>query len=253
MGHALDRQLLQQPQQRLHIDLSRRQQYICQRSAQLWHHIVQPIAVFLQQKLAHQRKPVAVHTAGCQANDRISRRDIRTCHQLGLVGYTHRESGDIIFTRRIHARHLSRLAADQRAACLMTAFGNPGNNRFDLLGHNLVAGQIIEEEQRLCTLHYNIVHTHGNRIDANRVVAVGRESDFELRAHTIGSRHEHRFFILVFIESEECTEPAELCHHFRTECALHMLLHAFYRFIASCNIHSGVFISFRHYWTPHLN
>ncbi|MNC45344.1 hypothetical protein D3C75_942990 [compost metagenome] len=207
----------------------------------------------LQQKLAHQRKAVAVYPAGSEANNRIARCNIHTGNKLGLISHTHCESGDIIFTRRIHARHLSRLAADQRAACLMTAFGNPGNNRFNLFGHNLVAGQIIEEEQRLCTLHYNIVHTHGYRIDANRVVAVCRESDFELSAHTIGSRDEHRLFILVFVESEECTEPAELCHHFRTECTLHMLLHAFYRFIASRNIHSGVFISFRHFWTPHLN
>ncbi|MNC74673.1 hypothetical protein D3C75_1260690 [compost metagenome] len=87
-----------------------------------------------------------MHTAGRQANDRISRSNIRTCHQLGLVGHTHRETRDIILTRRIHARHLSSLAADQCAACLMAAFRDPGYNRFNFLRHDLVASQVIEEK-----------------------------------------------------------------------------------------------------------
>ncbi|MNN87734.1 hypothetical protein D3C81_2053310 [compost metagenome] len=84
-------------------------------------------------------------------------------------------------------------------------------------------------------------------------MAVGRERELELGADTIGSRYQHRLFVFIFIETEQCAESAKLCHDLRTICALHMLLHAFYRFIASRNIHSGVFISFRHFSTPHLN
>ncbi|MOA36830.1 hypothetical protein D3C78_1583760 [compost metagenome] len=95
-------------------------------------------------------------------------------------------------------------------------------------------------------MHYNVVHAHSYSVDPNRVMAICSERDLKLRAYTISSRYEHWLFIFIFIEAKQRSEPTKIRHYFWTVSTFYVLFHAFYRFVTSRNIHSGVFISFRH-------
>ena len=71
-------------------------------------------------------------------------------------------------TRGVHPRHLGGLSSDERTTCLLTTL----RNAFDHIGGEgdveLAAGVVIEEVQRLCALHEQIVHGHGYQVDALR-------------------------------------------------------------------------------------
>ncbi len=121
--------------------------------------------------------------------------DIARRHAPGqertALGGTDREAGEVVIPAVIHAGHLGGLAADQSAARAAAAFGDA---RDHALGgrHIQAAGrEIVEEEQRLGTLDDEIVHAHGDEIDAHRVMQPVVDGDLELGAHAIGGRDQH--------------------------------------------------------------
>ena len=80
------------------------------------------------------------------------------------------EAGEVVVAVAVHARHLRRLAADQRAAGQPAALGDAGDDRRALVGIELAGREIVEEEQRLGALHDDVVDAHGDEVDADRVV-----------------------------------------------------------------------------------
>ena len=53
-------------------------------------------------------------------------------------------------------------------------------------------GVVVEEEQRLGALHHQVVHRHGDQIDADGVVAAGLDGDLDLGADAVIGRHQDR-------------------------------------------------------------
>ncbi len=51
-------------------------------------------------------------------------------------------------------------------------------------------GELIEEEERLGTLHDEIVDAHGDEVDADRLVHAGLDRDAQLGADAVGRRDE---------------------------------------------------------------
>ena len=50
----------------------------------------------------------------------------------------------------------------------------------------LAAGEIVEKEQGLGTLHDDVVDVHGDEIDADRVVEAGVDGELQLGADAVG-------------------------------------------------------------------
>ena len=73
---------------------------------------------------------------------------------------------------RMHARVLGGLAAEQRAAGVPAAVGDPGDDLGDLLRHDLADGDVVEQEQRLGAAGDQVVDDHRDQVDARRVVDV---------------------------------------------------------------------------------
>ena len=65
-----------------------------------------------------------------------------------------------------------RLTADQRTACLLATLRHTGHDRRNLLRIVLATGNIVKEKQRLAAGTCNIVHTHGNTVNTDRVMLV---------------------------------------------------------------------------------
>ena len=113
----------------------------------------------------------------------------------------------------VHARHLRRLAADQRAA------GHRGSHSATPGDHGTAAsidvssfasGEIVEEEQRLGTLNDEIVDAHRDEVDADRVVPAGVDGDLELGANTVVGSDQDRVLEAGRLEVEQTAKTADV-------------------------------------------
>ena len=96
----------------------------------------------------------------------------RAADDAGLLHHADGEAGKVVFAGRVHAGHLGGLAADQRAAGLFAAEGDALDDFGGGLHVELAAGKVVEEEQRFCALHQNVVDAHADQVDADGVVPV---------------------------------------------------------------------------------
>ena len=131
------------------------------------------------------------------------------------------ETRQIVVARSIHAGHLGRFPADQRAAGLFATIRNARN---DALGHavlQLAGGEVIEEEQRLGALDDQVVDAHGDEIDAHRVVPATVDRQLQLGADTIIARHQQRILVSRRFRIEETAETTD----FAVRTGAHRRLH----------------------------
>ena len=183
-----------------------------------------------------------MRAARSQPQHRVAGDDGAAIYNGALLHHADSESGQIVFAGRVHARHLGRLAADQRAAGLLAArrdaLHDAGRGR-DL---ELAAGKVIEEEQRLRALHQDVIDAHRHQVDADGVVAIELERELELGTHAIGAGNEHRLAILAGHAAQRA-KAADAGHHFRTHRPLGKGLDVFDERIAGVDIYSGIAIS----------
>ena len=153
-----------------------------------------------------------MHAGARQPEHGVARR--HPARQQGAaLGRTHREAGQVVVAGGIHAGHLGRLAADQRAAGEPAALGDAADHGRRLLHLQPAGGEIIEEEQRLGALHHQIVDAHGDQVDADGVVLPGLDRDPQLGADAVRGRHQHRVGEAGGLEVEQGAEAAQPAHH----------------------------------------
>ena len=147
---------------------------------------------------------------GGKTNQHIPHTDGRTVHQLGVVGKTNAESGEIVFAVAVHVGHFGRFAAKQRASRLFAALCNAGDHLCGPVHIQPAGGEIIKEKERTRPLHKDVVGAHGHEIDADGIMLVKRERQLELGAHPIGGSHQHRRFHPGKIRFEQAAETADI-------------------------------------------
>ncbi len=123
-----------------------------------------------------------------EAEHDVARRDVGPRQQLVALGRADREAREIVVAVGVHAGHLGRLAADQRAAGAAAAFGDAGDDAPAGLDLELAGRVIVEEEQRLGALHDDVVDAHRHQVDADRVGDARLDGDLELGADAVGAR-----------------------------------------------------------------
>ena len=170
-----------------------------------------------------------------------AQKDVTSCHlravdETALLDHTGCETGDVIFTVSIHARHLGGFAAHKGATGLAAAFGHTGDYRLDHLGTGLSLGYIIQEEERLGSLRQDVVHAHGHRVDANGVVLVHGECYLQFRPDSVGSAYKHRFLVAQRSEVEHTPEGADAAHYSGAVGGSDVLLDAAYHFVAGFEV-----------------
>ena len=109
-----------------------------------------------------------------EAEHDVAGRDRAAVERLAALDRADREAGEVVIALGIHAGHLRRLAADQRAADLAAGAGDAGDDVRGGRDVELAGGEVVEEEQRLGALHDEIVDAHGDEVDADGVVPAGR-------------------------------------------------------------------------------
>ena len=154
-----------------------------------------------------------MRAVGSQAQHNVAGFDAAAVDDALFLHHAHGKAGQIVFAFGIHARHFGGFAADQGAAGFFAAL----RDAFDHVGSachiEFAAGEIIEEKQRLRALHENVVHAHGDQVDAHGVVFVPIESEFELGAHAVGAAHQHGVLVF-FADFHQRAEATQTAQHF---------------------------------------
>src|SRR5690606_22401871 len=101
-------------------------------------------------------------------------------------------------------------AAAEGATGQAAASGDAGNDAGGNTGVELAGGEVIEEEQGLCTLNHQIVHAHRHEVDADGVVAVCVNGEFDLGADAIGRGNQQRIVIARSLGIEESAESPKV-------------------------------------------
>ncbi|MNJ47952.1 hypothetical protein D3C77_431300 [compost metagenome] len=151
-----------------------------------------------------------MHTAGGQANNCIARCNLASVNNLALIYYPYREPGNIILALGVHAWHFCGFATDQGAARLTAAICNSGHNRLDLGRNYFIAGEVVQEKERLRPLNDNVIDAHRHRVNPDRIMLVHRKSDFQLRSDAIRPRNEDWLLIFIFVQAEQSAKAAQI-------------------------------------------
>ena len=141
--------------------------------------------------------------------------DVARAHVLGLgqdvpaLDRADGKSREIEIVLGVKARHLRRLAADQRAAGFAAGLGDAFDDDRRIVDVELSARVIVEEEQRLGALHDDVVHAHGDEILAERLKAARLDGDPELGADAVRRGDQHGIVKAGSLEIEEAAEAAQ--------------------------------------------
>ena len=119
------------------------------------------------------------------------------------------EAREIVVLVVIHAGHLGRLAADQRATRDAAALGDALDDGGAGLDVELAGGEIVEEEQRLGALDDQVVDAHGDEGGADVVMAAGGDGDLQLGADPVGRGDQQGIAVAELSQVEERAEAAE--------------------------------------------
>ena len=181
-----------------------------------------------------------MHARRRQPDQHVARRDVAARQDLAALHGADGKAGEIVVLAGIHARHLGRLAADQRAAGLPAALGDAGDHRARHLHVELSAGEIVEEEQRLGALRQQVVDAHGDEVDADGVVPAGLDGDLELGADAVVGGDQDRVVEARPLQVEQRAEAAEIGVGARPARRLGQRLDGLDQGVAGIDIDAGV-------------
>ena len=160
-----------------------------------------------------------------------------------LLNNTNAESCKIVVPGLIHPRHFSSFTPDQGRPCHLAACRNAGDYRFRLRRGKCSGSKIIQEEQGFSAHHENIVDTHGDQIDPDRVVAVQRNGKLELGADTVSARHQYGFFVPICRQLKKSAEAANPTEASRPLGTSYQRFDAFDQIVTRVNIDAGVTVT----------
>jgi len=149
----------------------------------------------------------------------------------------------VIFAVRVEAWHLCRLSADQRAtvgfASLADALHYPLDNHvFEFAG-----GQVIEEEQRGCALHCDVIYAVIYKVLPDGMVNAQVKRDLQLCSHTVGARDQYGVGKLFEIQREQAAEAADLAQHLLVEGLPRQHFDALFAAVTRGDVDAGICIA----------
>jgi len=221
------------------------QQFLPDRAFETGRAACRLVTELFKENLPSQRITVRVQAARFDADHYVA-----ALHRLlpvehpGFFHHAHDRAADVIFTRLVKARHLRRLAADQRAVVLRAGAGETLDDLRENMRLQLARAQVIQEEQRLRAQHRDVVDAMVHQIRTNGVMLVHRERDLQLGAHAVHGRHQDRLAILLQIERKQPAEPAHLAQHLTAMRGREQLRQRGFDFIAQIDVNAGGGVSF---------
>ena len=128
--HALHELPVDERLHRAQIAAVRHQQRVADRGAELGHVAVERQSEPLEHDPARQRVAVGVQAGRRDADEHVARHERRSVDHAAAFDEADDEAGEVVFAVGVEARHLRRLAAQQRAAVLSARLRHPTDDLF---------------------------------------------------------------------------------------------------------------------------
>ena len=203
------------------------------------------VAELFKEDFPAERIAVRVQAARFDADHHVAALDgFLAVEHPGFFHHADDGAAHVIFARLIKARHLRRLAADQRAVVFRAGAGEALDDVREHVRLQLAGAEVIEEEQRFRAEHGDVVDAMVHEIRADGVVLVLLEGDLELGADAVHGRDEDRLAIFFHVQREESAEAADLAEHLAAMRAGEQLRQRGFDSIPKINIHAGGGVSF---------
>ena len=203
--------LMQRLEQRS-IAAVRRQQFFIEPPPQFRNAIGKPNPGLVDQHLAGKRIAVGVKAERGQTQDQVAGTNSAAVQDLPLPHPAHDAAGQVVFIRRIKARHLGGLSADERAANFAAGVGKAAHNVGDDLSADFSRCQIVQKEERPRAVHCDVVGRMEHEVACGTFMPVGGKSDLELGAHAVHAGNQHGVGGKP-LEREESSKGTDISQH----------------------------------------
>ncbi len=238
VGHGVDRGA-EAGQQRHHgggVDHRRLQQLLPERPRRARPgRCIQPPAPDAEQGGTSQGVPVAPQPGRQQPDQHIPGRHQGAVEQLVLLHDPHREADQVEVARRHDPGVGGQLATQDGAARLAAPEGDALHDLHDHRRRQLPMGLVVEEEQRRRPLAHQVVHAHGDQVEAHGVQPPDRLGHRQLGAHPVGGRHQDRLPVPRG-DPEKAPEAADVAHHLRAVGRSDQFLHGLHGPVAGRDV-----------------
>ena len=145
---------------------------------------------------------------------------------VALLDDPDQRAGDVERARCVDARHLRRLATQQRAASGLARLGHAGDDLGNVLGIDLARCDVVEEEQRAGALHQHVVDAVVDDVGADAAVAAEAGGELDLGADAVGRGDQHGFVHrLDGLAAERAAEATDAAKNGRAVGAFDGVLH----------------------------
>ena len=238
--HAFDGEFFQSGKDGFNIQASRGDDGLAQGFAVV--ELGVQIGIIARDDFADEGVAVGMRAVGSQAQHDIACFDAAAVDDALFFDHADGEACQVVFAFGIHAGHFGGFASDKGAAGFFAALGDAFNHVGSTGDIEFAAGEIVEEEQRLCALNQNIVDAHGDEVDADGVVFVPIEGEFELGAYAVGAADEDGIFVF-FADFDQCAEAAQITQHFGTHGAFGKRFDVFDQLVACVDVHACVAVA----------
>ena len=131
------------------------------------------------------------------------------------------------------------LAADERRAGLDAALRHAAHDLGDFFRHVFAAGDVIQKEQGLCAHADDVVDAHGHGVDADGVVLVHEDGQFDLGAAAVGAGDQHRLLHPGNGQAEAAAEAAHVVQTAGVAGAGDVGLHQLHGLVSGGDVHTG--------------
>ncbi|KJJ17200.1 hypothetical protein HMPREF3156_01300 [Neisseria sp. HMSC06F02] len=240
MRHAFDGEFFQSSENGFHIQAGRGDDGFAQGFA-----IVElgvQIGIVAGDDFADEGIAVGMGAVGSQPQHDVARFDAAAVDDALFFDHADGKARQVVFAFGVHAGHFGGFAADEGAAGFFAALGDAFNHVGSAGDVEFAAGEIVEKEQRFCALNQNIVDAHGDEVDADGVVFVPIEGEFELGAYAVGAADEDGIFVF-FADFDQCAEAAQITQHFGTHGAFGKRFDVFDQLVACVNIDACIAVA----------
>jgi len=183
-----------------------------------------------------------VNAAAGESDQNIFRLDTKRIGCTVEFNHTYGEACYIEVAFRVDVRHLGTFTTKQCATCDLATLCDSSDDprsRFRILS---MQAEVIEEEQWLGTLDDQIIHVHGNAVDAELIDLSEIGGHLDLGTDTISATHEYRLAVvpleqlLIEVESEHAGKSTEFTHDSRSMSTTDSSLHHGYGTISGIDI-----------------
>ncbi len=107
-------------------------------------------------------------------------------------------------------------------------------------GSSVPGGQVVHEKQRRRSLHRNVVDAVVHQVGADGRVQVHLKRNFQLGAHSVDARHQHRVGVFRLVDREQPAKSANLAQHAPGKSLVRQVLDALLGAVGAADVHPGV-------------